>query len=512
MRKSCLFFILAICLSFQMIWSGSANNIVSSGRQPNAPGRIQQLQTMKTVQDSLFKKDDPHNQQERTLRTREFVGKMDNLMRNKQDHSFDPQIMLLPPAERTERLKALINSEAGKQKLRLDATSIKDDSFGSINVANTIYLPESIELSGETLIVANQLILEKEESFIRGNGNLYIILTGPITTERGKDIIPKLWVEMKVENINGSHGNRIGNLPLRTERNFVYSPETISSLLRPNTLDLRTVSMNGKYNKVVSAAYLPLQGASQGSTGSSGTAGPNGGNGGNGAPRPCSSHNGNGRAGDTGQNGQPGGKGGKGGTGGAGTDGWDCFFYTEFGGCNSYNFNYTSHGLYGGQGGDGGTGGQGGDGGTGGNGANGANCSCSTDGHGGGNGGAGGGGGTGGKGGDGGDGGTGGKGGNGGNLYVFLNACTYAYSNFECSSQGGFGGTGGYGGASAPSGSSNSAGSAGSGGLGIGSGCPNGDDGAPGAAPGTPASAYSGSQGSWGMSGSNGTKSYYWEA
>jgi len=406
---------------------------------------------------------------------------------------FDPDILITKEWRKT--LKSRLAEMREMQELRIGNNKLK-----GVELAHTLYLPEKIELVGDTVILVQNLAFEGRDVVIRGPHNLYVYVV-----ERAG------LLGTSVQQALNNSEPRFMPASFNNRRNLALPPLSEGGSLTVDTHGLGraewlanrqardnqksgfvkaafqwTVNHNGAYGGDGSPAG---QGAS-GSTGATGGAGNNGSCGTN------SSVNGtNGSTGAVGGNGAtplPGGNGGNGGNGSAIV--WD------IGDFPSGTYSFTADGGGGGNGGNGGLGGSGGTGGTGGAGGNGANCACDQGGSGaGGNGGAGG---IGGPGGNGSAGGNGGTGGNAGNITITYPA--WYTGGFTTSANGGGAGLAAFGGVG---GSGGNHGSGGGGGLNGGvSNCPNqGNSGSTGANGSDGGSGGTGGPGNGGSAGSNGT-------
>lgn len=359
----------------------------------------------------------------------------------------------------------------------------KNAPLSGIELADTLYLPEQVELAGDTIIIAKNLIFEGSEVMIKGNYNLSLFPIESIGTlgTRLNQLKDKGWKKLLLKGSVES-GEELPPLPTINLGSHI----TIDVSNGQEAFDAKGHKKGGLVSPLDAA---PGNQGSAGNPGSPGTLGTTGNLGANGT---CGG-NVNGAVGGTGGTGGPGGQGGTGGTGGTGNNGGDIILDVPCGDTGPYTFNLN--GGQGGRGGVGGIGGTGGQGGAGGKGGDGADCSCGQGGAGiGGQGGAAGNGGPGGK---AGTGGQGGNGGNGGHLDYYFTAPSGTPSISATVA----GGSPGSGGPAGPVGPAGNAGSVGAGGTGAaGTSCPPaGSNGAPG--PGGTA----GSSGATGSSGSAGS-------
>jgi hypothetical protein len=322
-----------------------------------------------------------------------------------------------------------------------------DNSLQGVQLADTLYLPEKVTLTGDTIILARYLIFEGKDVEIKGSYSFHIYpleMTGLLGTNlqaafndgrvrftkanfsrtvlpRGEFLASRFIQDGRVT-INTSGRGRDEWLQMQRE---LKKRQPIAHHGRASAL-LDTINHSGAPG-------------SDGQTGSAGIAGGNGDAGAAGSNGVCGGNiNGqNGTAGATGADGQTGGTGTLAGNGEAGGD---------ITGSATLGISYTliANGGRGGNGGSGGGGGTGGLGGAGGPGGNGADCPCNQGGSGsGGTGGAAGSGGWGGAGGSGSNGGTGGDGG----TISFTYPAGYDSNNISATATLGTGGTGGGGGA-----------------------------------------------------------------
>ncbi|HEY6233356.1 MAG TPA: hypothetical protein VIW64_18980 [Pyrinomonadaceae bacterium] len=369
---------------------------------------------------------------------------------------------LLDPDWRTKLAPTFAQMPEMKAERRLSK------ELRGVQLADTLYLPERVELTADTVIVTRRLFHEGKDALIKGNHNIYIfvveewgLLGTTLETAARKDAAAK-------------------NEPLFSKARFRYpllltgfNPSPIrdgqitvdtsgQGYLEWRELQKRRSRGQANHARPVSLYEFQSQDTS-GAPGAQGDEGAPGAPGSPAAPDPAFPGD-NGDCSGFGVNGLqgfPGGTGGTGSIGGAGRKG-----YTGGNATNQIHniatiggfFIFTANGGQGGPGGTGGNGGVGGSGAQGGHGGSGASCSCPP-----GNGGNGGTGGRGGKGGKGGAGGVGGDGGNGGSITLTVP------TNFEGSineshwaGPGGIPGTGGPGG---PPGLAGSAGTPGSGGT-----------------------------------------------
>ena len=356
-------------------------------------------------------------------------------------------------------------------------------------VADVLHLPEKVNVTGDTVVIANRIVFDGQNVVVKGNHAVHFFAVNFIgTSSRGGSVT-----------IDTSGPGRTEWLKRRQNK----AAQQNGKGSRRSSKQSDFFIVKASYGRSLVAEPAMLQNGdgapgADGAPGGYGTAGANGASGFNGADGNCAgSPNGqDGGNGDFGGGGTDGQKGGDGKVGGNAKP--QTVTITDPNDTTPYVI--TSRGGPGGRGGDGGGGGQGG---YGGNGGNGASCNCFPGGIG--NGGAGGTGGGGGAGGTGGDGGTGGNGGDGATITVTYPS-GYDPSRVSTDSGGGEGGGGGQGGFGGAGGIAGSGGSSGSGGHVV--ACGTGSDGHAGQA-GTngPGGAY-GSPGSPGAPGNPGSVNY----
>lgn len=321
-------------------------------------------------------------------------------------------------------------------------------------LADTLYLPEKVQLSGHTIIVANYVVFEGKSPVIRGHYDLHFFPAKPVAV-LGTTLAQALRKKNALVNV------RLGGRPVLPSFSLIQDlsdrgkhqitfdtsgpePQALRPLPRKAPARLTGVSWHGFPD-----AILPQncstgcdQTGTTGSTGSSGAPGASGANG----ISPANAPNGNCNSPDTGSNngidgtnGQDGGNGKNGGNGEPGGPGGNAANINAMvadGDTNAYNF--IADGGRGGLGGEAGNGGLGGNGGNGANGGNGVACGCQV--------GTGGDAGAGSRGGDAGAGGNGGNGGTGGNGATITVSLPFNNPSATSSNSGGIGGMGGGGG------------------------------------------------------------------
>lgn len=421
------------------------------------------------------------------------------LKRNKVKGVDADSLLSLSKIQRKEKFSAFL-SERQETIARLDSNWTNRQTSDAVVLADTVYLPSKVHLPGETLIFANNILLEGEECRLLAKGDVYLIANNVIKTQNTNAPTPKIIMDSR---------------DVTTDKKISYAPYKQDQKQLESTRSEKKRSFTGLFKSFINSAagslnFLPenrnfliegvggkswlnnginlkanastntnpeLESSSNLGGGTQATGTP-------GAQGVCGVNSGQGGEGGAGAAGVNGDKGMKGAQGFNGQDGWSLFI-NNGSDCSGVNIYFYSEGDDGGEGGPGQSGIQGGDGGQGGKGGDGANCACSEYGgpsEGWLNGGKGGKGGKAGKGGDGGDGGNGGNGGNGGSLWLVIDCvCALPYSNIYFHSVGGDGGQGSYSvGSPAPNGSPGPGGEGGAGGTGIGPNCPNGSNGSPG--------------------------------
>jgi hypothetical protein len=353
---------------------------------------------------------------ERQAQERQFLARRDNFSSGRElllgkRVPFDPDELLRDGW--TEKLKSTLDSMPEMHDERYETAPLK-----GAYLADTLYLPENVQLTGHTIVLANYIVFEGKNPVIKGNFDLHFYPTKPVAVLE-TTLTEALRKKASVLNV------KFGRKP------SLPSFSLIQDLAQPGTHTI-TLDTSGAKEQTDSkpprkpapklrAGLLPVafsqkvcptscddNGANgnPGTTGTFGTPGTDG-------LSPAKAPNGscaaifNGQGGSPGGDGTPGGDGGTAGNGEPGHDGGAISVAIVDGDTNTYTFN--ANGGDGGKGGNGGDGGAGGNGGRGGDGGDGVVCNCQVGD--GGDAGQGGGGGKGGKGGNGGNGGNGGKGG-----------------------------------------------------------------------------------------------------
>ncbi|HEX6718778.1 MAG TPA: hypothetical protein VF088_16855 [Pyrinomonadaceae bacterium] len=335
-------------------------------------------------------------------------------MLEKKGVPFDPDVLLDP--EWRSKLDHVLSRMPEMQVERKMGKELK-----GVQLADTLYLPEKVDLTGDTVIIARKLVHEGKDVVIKGNYNIYIF---PIED----------WgvLGTTVEQAKIAQGLELPRLVVQASFRKTVLPRFVPHLLPDGHITINTdgpgypewLEKQKQKKQIQGVNYIraahhrslqPYQ-VTDGAPGSMGTPGAGGNPGLGGQPDPapkgvdgdCSGSGINGGPGDFGNTGETPQTAGQGGTGTRGGDATAQIASIP----SAYGvWTFSARGGEGGKGGPGGPGGTGGPGGKGGKGGTGAGCSCPP-----GNGGPGGQGGYGGQGGKGGKGGTGGTGGSGGNL------------------------------------------------------------------------------------------------
>jgi hypothetical protein len=348
----------------------------------------------------------------------------------------------------TSKLKATLDGIPEMHETRYETSPLHD-----VYMADTLYLPEKVQLSGHTLILANYVVFEGKNPVIRGNFDISFFPAKPVTV---LDATLSEILRQRPTLLNVKYGGKPSLPPFLLVKDLVkVTPHVITldtsgpepQALRPappKSATLRTASWIGPPPTLFPVQTCSTGCNTSGDTGTTGTSGTPGGSGPNGLPGgvgpdgtcPSSPNGSDGANGGVGQNGGNGGNGGQGGTGG--NAGGINASVTD-GDVNQYSF--IANGGTGGVGGEGGKGGSGGNAGHGGNGGNSVACGCVL-----GKGGNGADGGAAGSGGRGADGGPGGTGGNGGTIVVSLPFNSPGATTSSSGGNGGLGGSGGVGG------------------------------------------------------------------
>ncbi|HEY6352530.1 MAG TPA: hypothetical protein VI636_24290 [Candidatus Angelobacter sp.] len=342
---------------------------------------------------------------------------------------FDPDELLRD--EWTPHLKATLDAMPEMHQTRYETAPLN-----GAYLADTVYLPEKVQISGHTLILANYIVFEGKNPVIKGNFDLHFFPRKPVVV-LGTSLAEALHKKAAVLNVK--YAGKHALPPFALIRDLGQTgPHTITLdvsglppqwALRPAQKahsNKQNASWNGlqpslfSFQSTIPCSRSCNNNGTPGATGTSGASPSPAANGANstetGANGSCASgQSPNGFFGGNGGNGTAGKSAGDGGTGAVGHDAGNINANIIDGDTNQYVFNAI--GGNGGKGGPGGVGGTGGNGGTGAAGGNGVSCpvTCTA-----GIGGTGGTGGAAGENGKGGNGGQGGDGAGGGTLTVSL--------------------------------------------------------------------------------------------
>ncbi len=351
-----------------------------------------------------------------------------------------------------EKLKNSLDSMPEMHESRYEREPLK-----GAYLADTLYLPETVHVSGHTIILANYVVFEGTKPVIKGNFDIHFFPVRPVSV-LGKSLSEVLKKNSGLLNV-GLRGKftlpsfsllkdaaQPGSHVITLDASGPKASPAQKIETKPGPL-LRSASWSTTTNSALMQKQCTVSCSNNGTNGNPGTLG-TAGTPGMPGPSPPKEQNGscsgsfNGIGGDPGGDGEGGSAGGPGGPGEPGNDSGGINATIADNDTNKYVF--IADGGDGGRGGDGGPGGNGGAGGNGGEGGDGVACNCQL-----GEGGDGGHGGNGGKGGAGGTGGNGGNGGRGGVITVSLpfNGTLPDVSNLGGHGAGvGSGGTGGQGG------------------------------------------------------------------
>ena len=348
--------------------------------------------------------------------------------------AFEPELMLNPQSKKEVVSKLAQMPEM--YEIRQLGRKIK-----GVQLGDTLYLPEKVELTGDTVIMANKVVFEGRDPVIKGSHKILfypIVIDGALGTT--------LEVAMKEQKtifseVGFTKSSRLKNfVPRLLDDNWSLTIDT-SGQGREEWLEKQKQAKKTKISKV---SFVQDVRDTSGTGGEKGETGPIGNVGTDGSPDPAlggppgacfGQVNGyRGLQGEDGGTGNP-----PNALGGQGKKGGDAEPQINYPQNPSGTYIYRAKGGNGGEGGEGGQGGQGGRGAQGGKGGTGANCTCKNGGTG--DGGPGGVGGKGGRGGNGGKGGPGGDPGNGAKITVHLPA-NWA-GNMTANGNGGSGGPGG---------------------------------------------------------------------
>lgn len=389
--------LLSLCLAWLLIWSASPLSTIGT-RYVFAQRRTPQnesapLPSLQEQEDRLRRDFQPARE---LLREKNVPFEPELLMSARWKELIAPKLAQMPEMYMTRRI--------GKQ--------LKGAQF-----ADVLYLPEKVEVTGDTVIIANQVIFEGRHALIKGNYNIYFF---PVVTEGA--------LGTTLETAMNEQGVRFSTASFK---DTAATKRFIPRLLQEDWSLTIDTSGKGraewleeqKRKNKVGLVKTSLQNTidHSGGPGATGPIGTTGATGQPGTPNPSPPGD-NGVCGDPdgrfGPPGNPGGTGGTGGIGGEGRPGDDARAIVTQINTVSGTYEYLANGGQGGQGGKGGLGGLGGNGADGGKGGDGADCSCAQGGAG--NGRDGGPSGLGGRGGKGGNGGPGGYGGLGKDITVYI--------------------------------------------------------------------------------------------
>ena len=295
---------------------------------------------------------------------------------------------------------------------------IRQKQIRGVHLADTLYLPEKLEITGDTVILANQIIFEGRNAVLKGNYSVSFLpveVDGLLGTSLEVAISEQGGPQFSLASYRKN--SKSGAAPPPTwfvprVLNDGWSIKIDTSGQGAEEWQEKQKLRNGTKVKFVKSSSQDED--KSGATGATGPTGEMGAPACDGKPETapngddgvCAFGDPNGKIGFPGNNGCMGNMGRAGGKGMEGGRAREIFAFTTN---TSGTYELLAHGGRGGQGGRGGPGGIGGRGAQGGRGGNGKDCPCSQGGAG--NGGRGG---TGGRGGKGGTGGVGGPGGDGG--------------------------------------------------------------------------------------------------
>jgi hypothetical protein len=378
-----------------------------------------------------FRQETSHNLMEIKKRNFQIAS---NLLRRK-GVPFNPELLLQDGWK--DSLGPIFDQMPEMQEVRY-----VDTLRGGVELADTLYLPEKIQVTGDLVIIARHLVFEGKDVLIKGNHNISIFPAEKVVV-MGETLPRRLFrkngrQEVMVEIPDTRPAGRRGNITIDTSG--IGHKEWVESIGGEGKLKKVLKALYSRDKRIREQAKLEFQMLRLGNkaeglspqdiikdtSGQPGSMGPIGTSGSipdfaNPLVQPKASNGvcGGNIHGLQGAMGAPGGDAGDAGTGGQGTDGTPGtggnYFIPDG---DNHHWQFLSPGGQGGQGGPGGFAHDGRPGGTGGEGGDGASCNCAQGGAG--NGGKGGRGGVGGRAGEGGEGGKGGNGNNGGNITVDL--------------------------------------------------------------------------------------------
>ena len=332
---------------------------------------------------------------------------------------FEPNDLVEPRWSKT--LKAKLAQMPEMQETRI----IRQRQMRGVQMADTLYLPERVEIIGDTVILAKQVIFEGRNPVLKGNYAIYVFaieVDGVLGTTLDVAINEQRGPRFSLANYKNKSSSQPPKwfVPRLLKDNWTITVDT-SGQAAEEWQEKQKRKSTAKVGFVKTSQEPPPEDKS-GEPGATGETGQMGEPTCEGIPDPapksddgsCQLGDPHGKIGFPGTNGCTGTTGFMGGKGNAGGNAEE-LSYTTTNTSGSYEF--RAKGGQGGQGGKGGPGGFGGRGAQGGRGGNGVDCACSQGGAG--NGGRGGTGGRGGKGGKGGMGGPGGDGGWGNNIFFY---------------------------------------------------------------------------------------------
>ena len=351
-------------------------------------------------------------QQRKESRRRDFQYARQLLI--EKDAPFEPELLL--DSDWPKRLAPVFDQMPEMQAVRFEKKPLK-----GAQLAGTLYLPEYVELSGDTVILARRIVFEGNRVLIRGNYSLHMLPIDSagvlgVTLKEFKTERRKL---LRAQGIQGSIDELPPNPPVKEGGHITvdlhgngYKEWLERNGGEAEVLKLYKRAQRGDKKAMRIVIDQHGEPGGMGSIGSTGSppAPPEPLIGAQGVPGVCGDVNSvNGGIGQEGGQGGDAGGAGKGGTGDPGNPGRP--FSTRISDTDTMTYDIRTYGGRGGKGGPGGFAHPGARGGQGGPGGPGAGCPCTQGGAG--NGGQGGPAGIGGRGGKGGQGGKGGNGGDG---------------------------------------------------------------------------------------------------
>lgn len=349
-------------------------------------------------------------QMERGRRMSGTVRRMSNLLR-KEKVPFEPSILFARNWK--SRVRPYLQSMPEMWK-----TETLPQRFGGAKIANIVYLPDKIQLTGDTVILANYIVFASKQVAIVGYDDLLVFPMESVLSQNNDERLGR--EGSTVSSIKVSYGSEKELLKAKKEGRLV-TPESVKITLdgwgSDQFLERERQRKSGAVAHHAAFQNIEKPAGATGPTGERGEPGQTPVQASSGANGNCTT-NPHGVVGTTGDTASSAGTGEKGGRGLSGDDG-GTLFWTIDPAVSWHSF--SAKGGRGGQGGRGGPGGFPAMGGQGGDGGQPAVCPCSQFS---GNGGPGGSGGRGGAGGWGGTGGPGGDGGRGGTINLTI-PCNY---------------------------------------------------------------------------------------